>query len=95
MTQEEANKIILDGWAKERLAEEWVREHIKYNEMKQENEELKELCDKYEEEHNTTFKEWKDIIEEHNIMKQLIIENGLWERLLNDDRFLKHLRSDD
>lgn len=94
MTQEEKNKMILDGWSKERLAEEWVREHIKYNELKQENEELKELCNKYEEEHNTTFKEWLDIIEEHNIMKQLIIENGLWERLLNDDRFLKHLRSD-
>ena len=95
MTQEEANKMILDMWSKERLAEEWHREHIKYNELKQENEELKELCDKYEEEHNTTFKEWQDIIEEHKIMKQLIIENGLWERLLNDDRFLKHLRSDD
>ena len=63
--------------------------------LQQENEKLKELCDKYEEEHNTTFKEWQDIIEEHKIMKQLIIENGLWERLLNDDRFLKHLRSDD
>ena len=62
MTQEEANKMILDMWPKERLAEEWVREHIKYNELKQENEELKKLCDKYEEEHNTTFKEWqKDI----------------------------------
>lgn len=57
--------------------------------------ELKELCNKYEEEHNTKFKEWQDIIEEHKIMKQLIIENDLWERLLNDDRFLKHLRSDD
>lgn len=32
--------------------------------------------------------------EEHKIMKQILIENGLWERLLNDDRFLKHLRSD-
>ena len=62
MTQKEANKMILDGWQKERLAEEWVREHIKYNELKQENEKLKELCDKYEEEHNITFKKWqKDI----------------------------------
>lgn len=30
--------------------------------LQEENERLKELCDKYEEEHNTTFKEWqKDI----------------------------------
>lgn len=30
--------------------------------LQKENEELKKLCDKYEEEHNTTFKEWqKDI----------------------------------
>ena len=26
--------------------------------VKEENERLKELCDKYEEEHNTTFQEW-------------------------------------
>lgn len=52
MTQEEANRKILEGWSKERLAEEWVREHIKYNELKdqienlqQENERLKELVD--------------------------------------------------
>ena len=30
--------------------------------LQEENEQLKELCDKYEEEHNTTFIEWqKDI----------------------------------
>ena len=39
--------------------------------------------------------ELKEFKEEHKIMKQIIIENGLWERLLNDDRFLKYLRSDD
>lgn len=94
MTQQEANKMILEMWSKERLAQEWVKEHIRYNELQEENEELKELCDKYEEEHSSLFKEWQDIIEEHQIMKQIIIENGLWERLLNDDRFLKHLRSD-
>ena len=37
----------------------------------------------------------KEFKEEHKIMKQIIIENGLWERLLNDDRFLKYLRNDD
>lgn len=42
MTQEEANKKILEGWSKERLAEEWVREHIKYNELKDQIEDLQQ-----------------------------------------------------
>ena len=37
----------------------------------------------------------QEIRKEHNIMKQFIYENGLWEKFLNDDRFLEHLRSDD
>lgn len=47
------------------------------------------LCDK---DYITNLQE---IRKEHNIMKQFIYENGLWERFLNDDRFLEHLRSDD
>jgi hypothetical protein len=40
----------------------------KNNELQKENKKLKELCDKYEEEHNTTFIEWqKDI----NIIDEL------------------------
>ena len=31
----------------------------KNNELQKENKKLKELCDKYEEEHKTTFEEWK------------------------------------
>lgn len=30
----------------------------KIKQLQQENERLKELCDKYEEEHNTTFQKW-------------------------------------
>lgn len=37
----------------------------------------------------------EQIRKEHSIMKQFIYENGLWEKFLNDDRFLEHLRSDD
>lgn len=33
-------------------------------ELQQDNERLKELCDKYEEEHKTTFEEWKKGISE-------------------------------
>lgn len=34
--------------------------------LQEENERLKELCDKYEEEHNTEFKIWKD--ERHQLL---------------------------
>lgn len=37
-------------------------------------------------------KELEEFKEEHKIMKQILIENNLWEKLLNDDRFLEHLR---
>ena len=36
--------------------------------LQEENKKLKELCDKYEEEHNTTFEEWKKDI---NIIDEL------------------------
>ena len=35
MTQEEKNKIILDNWDKESLANGWVNEHIKNNQLKE------------------------------------------------------------
>lgn len=31
---------------------------------------------------------------EHKIMKRILIENGLWETLLNDDEFIEHLEED-
>lgn len=31
---------------------------------------------------------------EHSIMKRLIVDNGLWEKLLNDDEFITYLRED-
>lgn len=34
-----------------------------------------------------------DFKQEHFVMKQILIENGLWETLLNDDRFIEHLKS--
>jgi coproporphyrinogen III oxidase len=38
----------------------------KNNELQKENKKLKELCDKYEEEHSTEFKIWKD--ERHQLL---------------------------
>ena len=58
MNKEKMNKLILQQWTKERLAEEWIREHIERKQLLEENEKLKELCNKYEEEHNTVFQEW-------------------------------------
>lgn len=37
-----------------------------YEEEKNENDRLKELCNKYEEEHNTTFKQWQEDIKKIN-----------------------------
>ncbi len=39
-------------------------------------------------------KELHDIYVEHKIMKKILIENNLWEELLNDDEFLEFLRED-
>lgn len=40
---------------------------------------------------NALLKEFK---KEHEIMKKILIEKGLWENLLNDDRFLEYLREE-
>ena len=40
---------------------------------------------------NARLKEFKN---EHEIMKKILIEKGLWETLLNDDRFLEYLREE-
>lgn len=56
MGDEELNKIMMkaDG--------DLDRLKDRCHELYEENQKLKELCDKYEEEHNTIFKEWqKDI----------------------------------
>ena len=46
MTQEEINRMILDKWDKEGLANGWVNEHIKNNELKQQVEYLQSKIDK-------------------------------------------------
>lgn len=56
---------------------------------------IKQYDDLYRDLKNTLTNQLKEFKEEHKIMKQILIENGLWERLLNDDRFLKYLRDDE
>jgi DNA repair exonuclease SbcCD ATPase subunit len=52
--------------------------------LEQENERLKQLCDKYEEEHNTTFNEWKETItDKYQTLKDLQEEN---ERLKENNK---------
>ena len=41
-----------------------------YQEAVDKIEELKLLCDKYEEEHNTTFKTWQEAIKENERLKE-------------------------
>ena len=31
---------------------------------------------------------------EHKIMKRILVENNLWETLLNDDEFIEYLKED-
>lgn len=44
----------------------WLDEKAKdkMKELQEENEKLKDLCDKYEEEHSTTFEYWKHLVKE-------------------------------
>lgn len=46
------------------------------------------------EDYKLRYEKVEEIRKEHSIMKQFIYENGLWEKFLNDDRFMEHLRSD-
>ena len=55
----------------------------KIHALKTENEQLQQ--------ENARLKEFK---KEHEIMKKILIEKGLWETLLNDDRFLEYLREE-
>ena len=56
MTNEELNKIMA------KADDDLDRLKDRCHELYEENEKLKELCNKYEEEHNTTYQEWqKDI----------------------------------
>ena len=41
-----------------------------------------------------TLHELEDFKIENKIMTRFIKEHGLWETLLNDDEFVKHLRED-
>ena len=70
----------------------WVNE---FNYLENQLQEARYLLACLSEKYNQLTNQLKEFKEEHKIMKQILIENGLWERLLNDDRFLKYLRDDD
>ena len=52
--------------------------YIKYNE-------LKGLCNKYEEEHNTTYQEWQKDIQANKKAIEYIKENACWDTICHDD----------
>lgn len=37
----------------------------------------------------------EDMKTEHKIMKRILVENGLWETLLNDSEFIEYLDKED
>ena len=79
---QEQNKIL-----QEKLND--AREYI--STQKDEIKKLKELCDKYEEEHKTTFNEWKNDISKYQTLKNLQerIDKAI-ELIKNDDIIVKH-----
>ena len=48
----------------------------------------KEIIEGYIEHLQTRIKELERFKYEHKIMKEILIENGLWEKMLNDNQFL-------
>ena len=50
-------------------------------ELLEENEKLKNLCDKYEKEHETTFKVWKSDVKDYEKLKK---ENQRLNNILNE-----------
>jgi cobalamin-dependent methionine synthase I len=58
-------------------------------------EKLTELCNKYEEEHKTTFETWQKDIKENELLHSIIKEvreyiETKYDYLLGDDTFLDH-----
>ena len=75
---EEINKII-----------NWIE--MSYTRLNYKEELLLVNYTKQLQKENAQLKEFK---KEHEIMKKILIEKGLWETLLNDDRFLEYLREE-
>lgn len=65
-------------------------DHIDFLTGSSRNSKTKQIIEELQQE-NARLKEFK---KEHDIMKKILIEKGLWETLLNDDRFLEHLREE-
>ena len=78
IVNEEINKII-----------NWIE--ISYTRLNYKEELLLVNYIKQLQQENARLKEFK---KEHEIMKKILIEKGLWETLLNDDRFLEYLREE-
>ena len=65
-------------------------DHVDFLTGGSKNSKTKQIIEELEQE-NARLKEFK---KEHEIMKKILIEKGLWETLLNDDRFLEYLREE-
>lgn len=52
---------------------------------------LDRFADQYDKEKTSNV---DDFLQEHRIMKKFIIENGLWEKFINNKDFINYLRED-
>lgn len=86
----------LDEKAKDKMKEQ--HEEIKnlrdtLTNLQQENERLKELCNKYEEEHSTAFKLWKTKLEELPCYDEMLVYKSRCEKVIE---YIKgHQRKDE
>lgn len=97
ITQEEVNKIILSKWTKEELAEQWINEHIRCNELQQENKQLKDKLEKYKkygeavgEKRNELYERIDKAIEYFELEEK---EGTLWS-VNSTDKLLEILKGD-
>lgn len=58
----EEPKILMLSYGNYISIDDYVKLKDYITNLQEENEKLKELCNKYEEEHNTTFNYWKQLI---------------------------------
>ena len=76
--KETINKARINGEAELIANREYLQRIVNYlDTLRRENRRLRELCDKYEEEHDSTFITWQDTIRRHYEAIKYIKNNKL------------------
>ena len=85
----EAIKVVLQEIERlnkrnKEIYEEFMATTKELTEYAEENERLRDLCEKYEEEHRTTFEEWKKTVNIINELKKFLEEERKKDRQRSD-----------